>query len=48
MRWYLEILRGIVMKDVGLSVLWPAVAAQAALAVAFISLAWARFSKTLS
>nr|NJM00856.1 ABC transporter permease [Desulfobacula sp.] len=48
MRWYLEILRGIVMKDVGLAVLWPAVAAQAGLAAAFISLAWVRFSKTLS
>ncbi len=48
MRWYLEILRGIVMKNTGLEVLWPAVAAQAALAVAFISLAWVRFKKTLS
>ena len=48
MRWYLEILRGIVMKGVGITVLWPAIAAQAALAVAFISLAWARFSKTLA
>ena len=48
MRWYLEILRGIVMKGVGIEVLWPAIAAQAALAVSFISLAWARFSKTLS
>ncbi len=48
MRWYLEILRGIVMKGVGLRVLWPAVVAQAALAVVFISLAWARFTKTLS
>ena len=48
MRWYLEILRGIVMKNVGLDVLWPAIAAQATLAIAFISLAWARFSKTLS
>ncbi len=48
MRWYLEILRGIVMKDVGLAVLWPAIAAQASLAALFISLAWARFSKTLS
>ncbi len=48
MRWYLEILRGIVMKGVGLKVLWPAVAAQASLGVVFISLAWARFSKTLS
>lgn len=48
MRWYLEILRGIVMKNVGLAVLWPAVAAQTTLAVAFISLAWVRFKKTLS
>ncbi|WP_457552477.1 ABC transporter permease [Desulfobacula sp.] len=48
MRWYLEILRGIVMKGVGIKVLWPAVTAQAALAAAFITLAWARFSKTLS
>ncbi len=48
MRWYLEILRGIVMKGVGIKVLWPAIASQTALAVAFISLAWARFSKTLS
>jgi len=36
------------MKDVGLAVLWPAVAAQATLAAAFISLAWVKFSKTLS
>jgi ABC-2 type transport system permease protein len=48
MRWYLEILRGIVMKGVGISVLWPAIVAQAFLAVSFISIAWARFSKTLS
>jgi len=48
MRWYLEILRGIVMKGVGIRVLWPAIAGQAALAFTFITLAWARFSKTLS
>jgi len=48
MRWYLEILRGIVMKGVGISVLWPAIAAQTGLGIAFISLAWAKFSKTLS
>jgi ABC-2 type transport system permease protein len=48
MRWYLDILRGIVMKGVGITVLWPFVAAQAALALSFISLAWVRFSKTLS
>lgn len=47
MRWYLEILRGIVMKGVGVRVLWPAILAQAALAVSFMVLAWARFSKTL-
>ena len=48
MRWYLEILRGIVMKGVGLEVLWPAISAQATLALLFIVLAWARFSKTLA
>ena len=48
MRWYLQILRGIVMKGVGLNVLWPAIAAQATLAASFIAIAWARFTKTLS
>ncbi len=48
MRWYLEVLWGIVMKGVGIKVLWPAIAGQATLAIAFIALAWARFSKTLS
>jgi len=48
MRWYLEILRGIVMKGVGIKVLWQPVAAQAVLACAFIGIAWAGFKKTLS
>jgi len=48
MRWYLQILRGIVMKGAGLKVLWPSIAGQAALAFLFVTLAWARFSKTLS
>ena len=48
MRWYLEILRGIVMKGVGIKVLWQPVAAQAVLAWAFIGIAWAGFKKTLS
>ncbi len=48
MRWYLDILRGIVMKGAGINGLWPAIAAQSALAASFIVLAWARFSKTLS
>ncbi len=48
MRWYLEILRGIVLKNVGMQDLWPAVAAQSALTVIFIAGAASRFRKTLS
>jgi len=48
MRWYLEILRGIVMKDVGISALWPAITAQAGLALTFVIIAIQRFKKTLS
>jgi ABC-2 type transport system permease protein len=48
MRWYLEILRGIVMKDVGISSLLPAIVAQAILSVTFLTIAIGRFKKTLS
>jgi ABC-2 type transport system permease protein len=48
MRWFLEILRGIVMKGVGISALWTAILAQAALSVTFILIASGRFRKTLS
>ncbi|MFT5730858.1 MAG: ABC-2 type transport system permease protein [Desulforhopalus sp.] len=48
MRWYLEILRGIVMKDVGVAALWPQIAAQAALSLTFLSIAIGQFKKTLS
>jgi ABC-2 type transport system permease protein len=48
MRWYLEILRGIVMKDVGLTALWPAIAAQTGLTLSFLAIAIQRFKKTLS
>lgn len=48
MRWYLEILRGIVMKDVGISALWPAIVAQSFLSVTFLTIAIGRFKKTLS
>ena len=48
MRWYLEILRGIVMKGVGIRALWQPIACQAALAVAFIVIAASRVKKTLS
>lgn len=47
MRWYLEILRGIVMKDIGLAVLWPSIAAQSGLALGFLTIAAGRFRKTL-
>ncbi len=48
MRWYLEILRGIVMKDVGIPSLLPAIIAQTILSVTFLTIAVGRFKKTLS
>lgn len=48
MRWFLEILRGIVMKGVGIAPLWEAVLAQTVLSLSFILIAAARFRKTLS
>lgn len=48
MRWYLEILRGIVMKDVGVTALWTQIAAQAALSLTFLSIAVKQFKKTIS
>lgn len=47
MRWYLEILRGVVLKGMGPEVLWPSMAGQTALAVLFIVLASSMFRKTL-
>ncbi len=47
-RWYLEILRGIVMKDAGVSALWLAIAAQTSLSLSFLTIAISRFKKTLS
>jgi ABC-2 type transport system permease protein len=48
MRWYLEILRGIVMKDVGIAALWQPIVAQAVLSLSFLSIAIGQFKKTLS
>jgi len=48
MRWFLHILRGIVMKDVGILSLWPAIAAQLVLSISFITIAAIKFKKTLS
>lgn len=48
MRWFIDILRGVVMKGVGVTDLWPAMVGQTLLAVAFIILAATRFKKTMS
>lgn len=48
MRWFLHMLRGIVMKGVGIETLWPAALAQTILSVSFILIASVRFKKTLS
>ena len=47
MRWFLQVLHGIVIKGVGFRILWMPIGAQAALAACFLTLAVARFKKTL-
>lgn len=47
MRWYLEILRGVVIKGVGLPSLLRAVGGQTALAAIFLIIAITRFRKTM-
>ncbi len=48
MRWFLQILHGIVVKGAGLGTLWSPILVQAALAAAFLSLSVAKFKKTLA
>jgi drug efflux transport system permease protein len=48
MRYFVVILRGIFLKGVGVAVLWPQMAAVAALGVAALWLAVGRFRKTLA
>ncbi len=48
LRWYLEILRGVIMKGTGIEAITTPVLYLTLLAVAFITLATARFRKTLS
>jgi ABC-2 type transport system permease protein len=48
MRWYLEIIRGIVLKGVGIATLWPSIIGQAMLAAGFMLTATARFRKTMA
>lgn len=48
MRWYLDILRGIVMKEVGVAALWPAILMQTGLTLTFLAVAVSRFKKNLA
>jgi len=48
MRWYMEILRGVVIKGAGLADIARAATCQVLLAVGFISLAAKRFKKTIA
>ncbi|MBV8084611.1 MAG: ABC transporter permease [Chloroflexi bacterium] len=47
MTYYLQILRGVILKGVGWSVLWPQFAALSTFALAVLGLAVARFRKTM-
>jgi ABC-2 type transport system permease protein len=47
MRWYLEVLRGIVIKGNGVAELWPSILALSILSVCYITLAVSRFRKTM-
>lgn len=47
LRWYLEILRGIVMKGAGIESIWRSVVGLVILSLVFLSLAIVRFRKTI-
>ncbi len=47
LRYFIEIVRGIFLKGVGIDVLWPQMAALAVFGVAVLGLAVVRFRKTL-
>jgi ABC-2 type transport system permease protein len=47
LRYYLEIVRGIVLKGVGINVLWPQIAALSVIGISVISLSSLRFHKRL-
>jgi len=47
LRYFLEIIRGIFLKGIGMDILWPQLAALALLGAATLSLASRRFQKTL-
>jgi ABC-2 type transport system permease protein len=47
LRYFIEIVRGIFLKGVGVTVLWPQMAALAVYGVTVLGLSAARFHKTL-
>jgi ABC-2 type transport system permease protein len=47
LRYFLEVLRSVYLKGVGLDVLWPHMAAMAALTVTMLTVSVARFRKSL-
>jgi ABC-2 type transport system permease protein len=47
LRYFLEIIRGIFLKGIGAGILWPQMAALAALGIATLGLATQRFQKTM-
>ena len=47
LRYFLVVIRGTFLKGVGLNVLWPDLAAMAAIAVALLTLSILRFRKSL-
>jgi ABC-2 type transport system permease protein len=48
MRWFLECLRGVVIKGVGARELWHAILGQSILAVSYLTMAVSRFRKTMA
>ena len=48
LRYYMVIIRGLFLKDVGIDILWPQLAALGGLGVALLALAVRRFHKTLA
>ena len=47
MRWFIDIIRGVVMKGVGVESIWQAIIGQTVIASMFVGLAAATFRKTL-
>ena len=47
LRHFLEVLRGVYLKGVGLDVLWPQMAAMGLLAFVMLAISVARFQKSL-